>query len=49
MASASVATSKPSTLAAPEEGCSTPHSIRMIVDFPLPLGPNKPKMEPRVT
>jgi hypothetical protein len=26
-----------------------PHNIRMVVDFPAPFGPRKPKISPRST
>src|ERR1700746_2454505 len=44
-----VATSKPPTVARPEVGASRPHRVRMVVDFPAPLGPRKPKISPRAT
>src|ERR1039457_546883 len=44
--SGSVDTSKPATEARPEVGVSNPHSMRMVVDFPAPLGPRKPKISP---
>ncbi len=28
-------------VALPEVGCSRPHSMRMVVDLPAPLGPRK--------
>jgi len=31
---------------APAVGVSRPHSMRMTVDFPAPLGPRKPKISP---
>ena len=49
IASGSRRTSKPSTVAVPAVGSSTPHSMRMIVDLPLPLGPSRPKIAPRWT
>src|SRR5580692_232047 len=42
-----VATSRPPTVASPEVGPSRPHRMRMVVDFPAPLGPRKPKISPR--
>src|SRR5688500_16091431 len=39
----------PPTDAAPAVGRSSPHSIRMVVDFPAPLLPRKPKISPRAT
>src|ERR1700683_4038458 len=41
-----VATSNPLTLALPEVGVSNPQSTRIVVDFPAPLGPRKPKISP---
>ena len=41
--------SKPPTVPAPEVGDNIPHSIRIVVDFPAPLGPRKPKISPRFT
>src|SRR5712691_7075947 len=49
MASDCVAISLPPTVALPEVGCSRPHSMRMVVDLPAPLGPRNPKISPRVT
>src|SRR5665213_1142551 len=40
------ATTKPATSARPEVGVSRPQSIRMVVDFPAPLGPRNPKTSP---
>src|SRR5688572_28796090 len=48
-ASLSRATSSPSTVPAPSLGASTPHSMRMSVDLPLPFGPSRPKIVPRGT
>ncbi len=42
-------TSNPATMALPAEGGSRPHSMRMVVVLPEPLGPRKPKMSPRRT
>src|ERR1039457_4889239 len=42
-------TSNPLTDACPEVGVNSPHSIRMVVDFPAPLGPRKPKISPFLT
>src|SRR5579872_3394076 len=39
-------TSKPPTTARPEVGAISPHSTRMVVDLPAPLGPRKPKISP---
>src|SRR5579863_1857620 len=39
-------TSKPPTTARPEVGAINPHSTRMVVDLPAPLGPRKPKISP---
>src|SRR5450432_4098698 len=39
-------TSKPPTTARPEVGAISPHSTRMVVDLPAPLGPKKPKISP---
>src|SRR5258707_15491362 len=44
-----VATSNPPTVARPEVGASNPHRMRMVVDFPAPLGPRKPKTSPCAT
>ena len=35
-------TPKPRTVADPSVGVSRPHSIRIVVDFPEPLGPRNP-------
>ena len=40
------ATSKPFTEARPEVGVNRPHNMRIVVDFPAPLGPRKPKISP---
>src|SRR5450755_2709681 len=42
-------TSKPPTTARPEVGAISPHSTLMVVDFPAPLGPRKPKISPGCT
>src|SRR6185436_6478436 len=42
-------TSMPPTIAVPDVGFSRPHSIRIVVDFPAPLLPRKPKISPRRT
>src|SRR5512140_2680956 len=47
--SGSRATSKPLTVARPSVGASSPQRIRMVVDFPAPLGPRKPKISPAAT
>src|ERR1035437_1282757 len=44
-----VRTSKPATVPVPAEGRRRPQSIRIVVDFPAPLGPRKPKISPRAT
>src|SRR5579872_4381054 len=44
--SGSAATSYPSTDAVPEDGASTPHNMRIVVDLPEPLGPRKPHISP---
>src|SRR5258708_3242354 len=49
MISDSVATSCPSTAASPLVGVSRPQRIRIVVDFPAPLGPRNPKISPRFT
>src|ERR1700730_17964703 len=49
IASDCVAISRPPTVALPDVGCSRPHSIRMVVDLPAPLGPRNPKISPRLT
>jgi hypothetical protein len=40
---------KPSTSISPERGCSCPVSILIVVDFPAPFGPRKPKISPGST
>src|ERR1700722_12656638 len=42
-------TSKPPTTARPDVGAISPHSTRIVVDFPAPLGPRKPKISPACT
>ncbi len=37
---------KPRISISPESGGISPVSMRMVVDFPAPLGPRKPKKEP---
>src|SRR3954470_13239481 len=49
MRSASVATSKPTTVALPPVGSRIPQSMRMVVDLPAPFGPRTPKISPRST
>src|ERR1043166_538219 len=49
ISSDSEATSKPATVAFPEDGLRSPHRIRIVVDFPAPLGPRKPKISPWAT
>src|SRR5450759_3755963 len=44
-----VRTSKPATVPVPAEGLRRPQSIRIVVDFPAPFGPRKPKISPRAT
>src|SRR5437867_8213175 len=43
------ATSRPSIKMRPRSGCSSPATMRRIVDFPDPLGPRKVKNSPRRT
>jgi len=38
--------SKPLTVAEPALEDSRPQSIRIVVDFPAPFGPRKPKISP---
>src|SRR5574341_510055 len=47
--SAWVTTSKPPTVPFPAEGMRSPVSIRIVVDFPAPFGPRKPKISPFLT
>src|SRR5580693_2896831 len=42
-------TSYPATLAVPEVGSARVHRILMVVDFPAPFGPRKPKVSPAAT
>ena len=42
-----VTTSKPATSALPLVGGSRPHSMRMVVVLPEPLGPSMPNTSPR--
>ena len=42
-----VATSIPATVARPAECSSRPHNIRIVVVFPEPFGPRRPKTSPR--
>src|SRR5215475_2418290 len=44
--SGSSITETPSMVASPEVGSSSVASTRMVVDFPAPLGPMKPKIWP---
>ena len=39
-------TSMPATVAVPPVGFSSPHNMRIVVDFPAPLLPRKPKISP---
>src|SRR4030042_754495 len=39
-------TENPPTNAPPEVGVRSPQSIRIVVDFPAPLAPRKPKISP---
>jgi hypothetical protein len=38
--------SKPLTLAVPDVGFKMVHSIEIVVVFPAPFGPSKPKISP---
>src|SRR5512136_1531179 len=49
IASGSLAISCPATWPLPDVGVKMPQSIRMVVDFPEPFGPKKPKISPRLT
>src|SRR5580693_7761539 len=42
-------TSYPATLAVPEVGSARVHRILIVVDFPAPFGPRKPKVSPAAT
>src|SRR6266850_353137 len=42
-------TSKPATFTEPEVGGRTPVMIRMVVVFPAPFGPRKPRISPLST
>jgi hypothetical protein len=46
---ASLTMSKPLTFAVPEVGFSIVHNIEMVVVFPAPFGPSKPKISPDST
>ena len=39
--------SSPATVAVPSVGSSSPHSMRIVVVLPEPLGPSRPKTSPR--
>ena len=39
----------PPTVAVPDVGRSSPHSMRIVVDLPAPLLPRKPKISPART
>src|SRR4030065_206952 len=45
-ASGSVRRSSPAPAPSPPVGESRPHSMRIVVDFPAPFGPRKPKTSP---
>src|ERR1043165_9391986 len=47
--SGSLVTSMPPTVAVPDVGFSSPHSMRIVVDLPAPLLPRNPKISPRAT
>src|SRR3990172_10276146 len=47
--SAPVTMSCPATWPEPDVGVMIPQSIRMVVDFPEPLGPRNPKISPFFT
>src|SRR5512136_602011 len=49
ISSGSLKMSCPATCPLPEVGVSMPQSIRIVVDFPEPLGPRNPKISPRFT
>src|SRR6185503_2212445 len=42
-------TSMPPTVAVPDVGFNSPHSMRIVVDLPAPLLPRKPKISPART
>src|SRR5512138_976865 len=44
-----LAMSKPATVPLPAVGWRMPQSIRIVVDFPAPLGPRKPNISPLPT
>ena len=46
ISSGSVKMSCPATCPLPEVGVMMPQSMRMVVDFPAPFGPRKPKISP---
>jgi hypothetical protein len=46
MAALSRSTSRPRQVPSPLSGVSSPHSRRIEVVLPLPLGPRKPKISP---
>src|SRR3990172_6308724 len=47
--SVSITMSCPATCPEPEVGVMIPQSMRMVVDFPEPLGPRNPKISPFFT
>ena len=49
MAGPSVSGSRPSTVSVPPERGDTHATIRIVDDFPAPLGPRKPNTSPRAT
>ena len=49
MAMRSRTQSSPMISAEPEVGAMSPSRVRMVVDFPAPLGPMKPKQLPAGT
>src|SRR5512138_2300905 len=49
ISSASRLRSNPATVPLPPLGGRMPQSIRMVVDFPAPFGPRKPKISPLLT
>src|SRR5262245_34264655 len=48
-ASRSTAESWPATIAVPDVAFASVHKILIVVDFPAPFGPRKPKVSPRLT